>query len=58
VPPPLFSEAAPDGKCPQCKGSGFRRPLVSRWSGALMFNFIEARKLVDCVTCGKRFRKG
>lgn len=57
-PPPLFTEAAPEGKCPDCKGSQFRQPLVSRWGAGLSAGIWEARKLVDCVTCGKRFRRG
>jgi len=56
--PPLFTQAAPDGKCPQCSGANFRRPLVSRWTDGLPQAFFMARKYVECVTCGKRFTRG
>jgi hypothetical protein len=61
---PLFTEAAPDGKCPHCHGSQFRRPAItdggSAWLGlaGLAVSAASARYLVDCVTCGKRFRRG
>jgi hypothetical protein len=56
--PPLFTEAAIDGRCPKCHGTQFRRPLFSEWSGDRIFAFVQARKRVECVTCGMRFRKG
>ena len=56
--PPLFTQAAPDGKCPQCHGSQFRRPLFSESSGDRIYAFFQARNRVECVTCGKRFTRG
>lgn len=56
--PPLFTQAAPGGKCPGCGGTSFRRPLISRWSDGLPQAFFYARRYVECVTCGKRFTRG
>lgn len=53
--PPLFSETAIDGKCPQCQGTQFRRAPVSLTNG---LGILDIRKLVACVTCGKRFTRG
>jgi hypothetical protein len=66
-PYPLFTEAAPAGKCPQCRGIQFRRPPLADGTGGLVtlagiaglaISAVDARKLVECVTCGKKFRKG
>lgn len=60
-PYPLFTEVARDGKCPSCQGTQFRRPLAT--GGAALFGagilaVADAAALVDCVTCGMRFRRG
>jgi hypothetical protein len=67
-PIPLFSEAAVEGKCPECHGSQFR-PLA-RTGAAAVGGFLAAGLIgsivaasvdqgyVECVTCGKVFRKG
>jgi len=58
---PLFTEVAPDGKCPACHGTQFRRPAVTGGSAAafgligVAVSAAAARSLVDC---GKRFRRG
>lgn len=67
-PVPLFSEAAVEGKCPDCHGSQFR-PLAHTGAAALggflvagVIGSIVAGSVdqgyVECVTCGKVFRKG
>lgn len=55
--PPLFSTACPGGRCGGCNGASFRTPLADR-RYLLPFAFFEARKLTECVTCGRRFTRG
>lgn len=53
--PPLFSQAATDGKCPKCHGRQFLRPSVSPAPG---LGLLDIRKLVECLTCGELFTRG
>lgn len=59
---PLFTESAVDGKCPRCKGGQFRRPASDGIGAVLALGpvlaAVQARNLIDCVTCGMRFGKG
>ena len=66
APAPVFSEAAPDGTCPDCGCSRFR-PLETAGEAAAR-GFLAgglagsaaavSQGFTQCVTCGKVFREG
>ena len=69
---PPFSEVAPDGACPRCRGGSFAAPgltgpitagafLAGGGLGAVIgaaAGATTANYLVICVTCGARFTRG
>jgi hypothetical protein len=66
TPAPSFSEMVADGQCPDCGGRQFRQMETA--GEAAMRGFLAAglagvavaasQGFMECVTCGKIFRKG